>query len=412
MFFLSMEDDLLRLFIPEGVKAMVSRLGLGDEAIHARALSRSIESAQKQLEGQNFNRRKNVLSYDDVMNEQRKIIYEQRQRVLDGMDLREMIVGMISSVVANAVNEATASDDPTEWDMNGLRAKFYGVLCDDQSLRYTESELMELSPEALTEQLTELAMKKYTEREQMFGDDMREIERVLLLRSVDSRWMDHLDAMDDLKGSVGLHAYAQRNPISEFRIAAAEIFDEMIESIRLDTVRKVLSVVPAQKVERKEVAKVTDEGFEGGKPAPKKPVTVRAGQKIGPNQPCPCGSGKKYKKCSGKCYPKGISKRKAVTKCASDGFSSDISLCSPYPSGISLFSPRSDTLLCCTPPCVFQNMKGRSLTRKRRYTLRYLSASRFLPFRYTRQWRETPLRAQFPPSPPSSAGLTSWLKWL
>ncbi|MBR2459885.1 MAG: preprotein translocase subunit SecA [Clostridia bacterium] len=299
MFFLSMDDDLLRLFIPDGVKAMVARLGLGDEPIHARALSRSIESAQKQLEGQNFQRRKNVLSYDDVMNEQRKIIYEQRQKVLDGMDLRDMIVSMISSVIDTAVNVATASDDPAEWDLDGLRTKFYGILCDDKSFRYTEEELEELSPESLVEQLTERAMKRYAEREEMFGEDMREIERVVLLRSVDSRWMDHLDAMDDLKGSIGLHAYAQRNPISEFRIGAAEIFDEMIDSIRLDTVRKVLSVVPAEKVERKEVAKITDEGFVGGKPAAKKPVTVRKSAKIGSNAPCPCGSGKKYKKCCG-----------------------------------------------------------------------------------------------------------------
>ena len=128
---------------------------------------------------------------------------------------------------------------------------------------------------------------------------MREVERVILLRNVDSKWMEHLDIMDDLKGNVGLQAYAQRNPITEFRIAAADAFEEMIGSIRLDTVRKILTVIPAQKVERKEVAKVTSEGFVGGKPAPKKPTTIRAGAKVGRNDPCPCGSGKKYKKCCG-----------------------------------------------------------------------------------------------------------------
>ena len=141
MFFLSMEDDLLRLFIPDGVKNFVARLGLGDEAIHAGPLSRSIENAQKQLEGQNFQRRKNVLSYDDVMNEQRKIIYKQRGEVLDGMDLREMMKNMISSVITEAVNAATSSDDHTEWELDALRTKFYGVLFNDSSLKYTDEEL-------------------------------------------------------------------------------------------------------------------------------------------------------------------------------------------------------------------------------------------------------------------------------
>lgn len=299
MFFLSMEDDLLRLFIPDGVKNMVARLGLNDEAIHAGPLSRSIENAQKQLEGQNFQRRKNVLSYDDVMNEQRKIIYEQRGQVLDGMDLREMMKNMIVSVITNAVNAATASDDTAEWELDALRAKFYGVLFDDNSLKFTEEELQQLTPDALIESMTETAMKRYAEREALFGEEMREVERVILLRNVDSKWMEHLDIMDDLKGNVGLQAYAQRNPITEFRIAAADAFEEMINSIRLDTVRKILTVVPAQKVERKEVAKITSEGFVGGKPAPKKPTTVRAGAKVGRNDPCPCGSGKKYKKCCG-----------------------------------------------------------------------------------------------------------------
>jgi len=299
MFFLSMEDDLLRLFIPESVKNMVARLGLNEEAIHAGPLSHSIENAQKQLEGQNFQRRKNVLSYDDVMNEQRKIIYEQRGQVLDGMDLREMIKNMISSVITEEVNEALASNDPSEWALDALRTKFYGVLFDENSLRFTEEELEELTPDALIDSMLETAMKRYAEREALFGENMREVERVILLRNVDSHWMEHLDTMDDLKGNVGLQAYAQRNPITEFRIAAADAFEEMISSIRRDTVRMVLTVIPEQKVERKAVAKITSEGFDGGKPAPKKPVTVRAGAKVGRNEPCPCGSGKKYKKCCG-----------------------------------------------------------------------------------------------------------------
>ena len=172
MFFLSMEDDLLRLFIPEGVKNMVARIGMGDDPIFAGPLSRAIENAQKQLEGQNFQRRKNVISYDDVMNEQRKVIYDQRRQVLDGMDLHDMIVNMIHSVITEAVNAATASDDRSEWELEALKAKFYGVLFDENSLKYTEEELEDLSPETLIETMTEVAMKRYAEREEMFGSEM------------------------------------------------------------------------------------------------------------------------------------------------------------------------------------------------------------------------------------------------
>ncbi len=298
-FFLSLQDDLLRLFGSERVMGIVSKLGLEDEPIQAGMLSKTIERAQKQIEGQNFQRRRNVLNYDDVMNEQRKIIYSQRGEVLDGMDLRDKILKMISSVIGEAVSQATASEDRDEWELDGLRNRFFGVICDENSLRYTEEELEKLEPSDITEQLEKKALERYAEREAMFGDDMREVERVILLRNVDTKWMEHLDAMDDLKGNIGLQAYAQRNPLSEYKIAAADMFDDMISSIREDTVRKVLTVVPAQKVERKEVVKITGEGFSDGKPAQSRPVTVRAGQKVGRNDPCPCGSGKKYKKCCG-----------------------------------------------------------------------------------------------------------------
>ena len=298
-FFLSLEDDLLRLFGSERIMGMVGKLGMDDMPIEAGILSSTIERAQKQLEGQNFQRRKNVLSYDDVMNEQRKIIYAQRGEVLDGIDLREKLLKMISSSIREAVAVCTASEEKSEWELDSLRTRFYGVICDDSDLRYGESELEELTPDDIASALEEKALARYAEKEELFGEDMREIERVVLLRNVDSKWMQHLDSMDDLKGSIGLQAYAQRNPISEFKIAAADMFDEMISEIREDTVRKVLSVIPAQKVERREVVKVTGEGFVGGKPAEKRPVTARKGTNVGRNELCPCGSGKKYKKCCG-----------------------------------------------------------------------------------------------------------------
>lgn len=300
-FFLSLEDDLMRLFGSERIIGLVERLGLPeDQPIEAKILSNSIENAQKQLEGNNFQRRKTVLEYDDVMNQQRTIVYKQRQKVLDGGDLREDIINMINSSIDSAAARFLVGEDRTQWDIEGLKSKYFGLLCGPDDFNYSEEELRTLTPEDITEVLRDRAMKLYASKEELFGDRMREIERVLLLKNVDTKWMEHLDAMDDLKDSVQLNAYAQRSPINEFRIIGAEMFDEMIESIRDDTVRMVLSVMPREReIKRVEVSRVTGEGFSGGQMEKPKPKVVKKSEKVGRNDPCPCGSGKKYKKCCG-----------------------------------------------------------------------------------------------------------------
>ena len=301
-FFLSLDDDLMRLFGSERILGMVERLGLeDDQPIEARILSNSIENAQKQLEDNNFARRKNVLSYDDVMNQQRTVIYKQRREVLDGCDLHDKMTDMITTVVDDEVNLCVNPEAPNDWKFDELRNYFLGTLCSDGDFRYTDEELSNVVPDDIKEELEKRAKALYAEKEKICGtEQMREIERVLLLRNVDEKWMDHLEAMEDLKGSVGLNAYAQRNPISEYRIAAADMFDAMIASIREDTVRMLLSVQPRrQEIKRVEVAKVTGASFEGAGPIKKKPVVLKKAQKVGRNDPCPCGSGKKYKKCCG-----------------------------------------------------------------------------------------------------------------
>ena len=297
-FFLSLEDDLMRLFGSERTLGIVDRLGLEeDQPISAGILSNSIESAQKRLEGNNFARRKHVISYDDVMNQQRTIVYDQRREVLDGMDMKDKIVDMIHTVIEDRVAECLDPETQT-YHFDSLRSYFLGTLTTDSDFREEES----LSPESITEELIRRSEKLYAEKEALFGaEQMREIERVVLLRNVDAKWMEHLDVMEDLKGSIGLNAYAQRNPISEYRIQGADLFDAMIASIREDTVRMILSIQPRkQEIKRVEVAKVRSEGFVGsGEPTKKKPVVVKKSERVGRNDPCPCGSGKKYKKCCG-----------------------------------------------------------------------------------------------------------------
>ena len=310
-FFLSMEDDLMRLFGSERMLAMVNRLGLpDDQPISAKLLSNSIENAQKQLESNNFNRRKNVLEYDDVMNQQRTVIYKQRDEVLDGLDMKDKISAMIRDVISSKIQECapTPSDEveAPKWDFEPLRTAFEGLLFAPGELNYSEEELADFDPEPLKEKLEERAFKLYDSKEEIFGDQMREIERVILLRRVDINWMEQLDAMDDLKESIGLQAYAQRKPIAMYRIEGADMFDAMIDTIKIETVRGVLSVMPRQEIKREAVAKVTNEGSAGtgGDGSTKKrPIVKKAAEKVGRNDPCPCGSGKKYKKCCGANQP-------------------------------------------------------------------------------------------------------------
>ena len=290
-FFLSFEDDLMRLFGSDRILGIVERLGLeDDQPIDAKILSGSIESAQKKLEDQNFNRRKNVLAYDDVMNQQRTVIYKQRSEVLENGDLREKIIGMIHSSIADAVQNTLHDDDMTLWDLAGLKNRYMGLLCLPDDFENMTGDAATVRAE-IGKTLDDRAMQLYEKKETEYfpGEQMREIERIILLQNVDKKWMDHLEAMDSLMESIGLQAYAQRNPISEYRIVGADLFDEMVLSIRDDTVRMLLSVMPKprEELKRVEVAKPVSEGFAGGdgsQPKVKKPV-VNKTAKVGRNDP-------------------------------------------------------------------------------------------------------------------------------
>ena len=305
-FFLSLEDDLLRLFGSDRLMGITGRLGLDDDTpIDARILSGSIERAQKRIEAMNFARRKNVLTYDDVMNQQRNVIYAQRGEVLTSDNIREKIESMISSSVNDTFDFCFGVDDKSVWKFDEFRNHYMGLLTDSRDFRYSESELEALDKDALRQELLDRALAIYHGKDALFSavegmkpDAMREIEKVILLENVDRKWMDHLDAMEDLKEYIGLNAYAQRDPVAMYRIQGADLFDQMVDDIKEDTVRQVLSVVPrVQKVERVQVAKPLVEGFAGGGGSVvRKPATSK---KVGRNDPCPCGSGKKYKKCCG-----------------------------------------------------------------------------------------------------------------
>ena len=301
-FFISLEDDLMRLFGGDRVIGIVARLGLDeDTAIDVKILTKQIENAQKRLEGRNFARRKTVLSYDDVMNMQRNIIYSQRAEVLDGIDLKPKIENMIKSSIRDSV-DAYLHGDYEEWDLGELKSKYLGLLCQKDDFASED-----ITAEEILNTLTERALAIWRSKEELFGEEgARELERVVLLRNVDEKWMDHLEAMDDLRGGVGLQSYAQRNPVNEYKIMSADLFDDMIINIRDDTVRGILMAVPKEKpMQRVQIVKPTEEGFMNfGQQGNKKPVKqvqqpMRAEQKIGRNEPCPCGSGKKYKKCCG-----------------------------------------------------------------------------------------------------------------
>ena len=305
-FYLSFEDDLMRLFGSDRISAMVERLGLDEETpIDAKILSGSIESAQKKLEDQNFNRRKNVLSYDDVMNQQRTVIYEQRNEVLDNADLKDKIHSMIEGTLDDAVDSYLHEDNIEQWDIEGLKAKYMGLLCTTDDFKDIGSDLA-AARENIRKTLKDRANELYAKKEELFGSDkMREIERIVLLQNVDKKWMDHLESMDSLMEMIGLQAYAQRNPISEYRLVGADLFDEMITNIRDDTARMIMSVMPKPQVELKrvEVAKPVAANYSDSSPKQVNKPIVNKVQKVGRNDPCPCGSGKKFKKCCGANIP-------------------------------------------------------------------------------------------------------------
>ena len=302
-FYISMEDDLMRLFGAERLQSVVDAMKMPEDMpIDAKLLSDAIERAQKRIEDANFKRRKYVLSYDDVMNQQRSLIYKQRQDVLDGEDISETIRKMISTTIDEYVRFFTSEDDAADWNLEALRAHFMGYLTTEEDFHYSEEELSSLTREGLIESLNDRAMNRYEEKEQLFGSEVfREVERAILLKSVDSSWMEHIDVMDDLKDTVRLQAYAQRDPVTEYRIQGADLFDTMVGDIRQNTVRTILSVVPRQQpIRRVQVANPIMAGFSGGEPKKvvvKKQVPAASAKTAGRNDPCPCGSGKKYKNC-------------------------------------------------------------------------------------------------------------------
>ena len=298
-FFLSLEDDLLRLFGADRLIGLVNRLGLPeDEPIKARLLTSAIESAQKRIEDNNFKRRKYVLTYDDVMNQQRNLIYAQRRQVLDGEDVSETIRNMMRLSIEENVSVFTSNEGADTWNVEALEAQYAGLLLEKGDL--DAEKIKKWKPADLVDFLVERAEGRYEAQKALFGDEVyAEVQRSVLLRSVDRHWMEHLDVMDDLKGGIGLQSYAQRDPITEYRLQGADVFDEMVADIRAETVRTILSVVPRpQPIQREQVAKPLVENLSDGSVS-KKTVVVRKAERIGRNDLCPCGSGKKYKKCCG-----------------------------------------------------------------------------------------------------------------
>ena len=296
-FYLSLEDDLMRLFGGERLSNMMNALNTPEDMpIESKMVSKSIESAQKKKEGQNFAIRKNTLQYDDVMNRQRELIYGQRNRVLDGEELKPAILKMMEETINESVDFYCSDALPKEeWNVAGLRSKFKGWLTTDDDFPNDE-----LDREETKKTLYERGEALYNEREQELGDEiMRSLERMVLLRNVDSKWMDHIDNMDELRRGIGLRAYGQQDPIVAYRMESYDMFDEMSESIREETVRQMLTIriKTKEETERKQTAKITSES--GASDGSEKGRTVRKGKKVGPNDPCPCGSGKKYKKCCG-----------------------------------------------------------------------------------------------------------------
>ena len=295
-FFLSLEDDLMRLFGSDRVVGVVERLGLPeDEPIEAKIISNTIESSQKRLEGENFNRRKTVLEYDDVMNQQRTVIYKQRREVLDGEDISGTINDMLKSMVPSALDICTADG---ALDMGAVKERLFWLLSKEE-LSYENGDI---SRKELEDRLCDRINRIYEAQKTIFGDRIGDLMRFALLTAVDRAWREHLDAMDDLRDGVGLSSFAQRNPITEYRIAGSEMFDEMIEKIREETVKLMLFASPVQEAKAKAAAAQKQAELKnlGGKAEKRQPVVKKSFEKIGRNDPCPCGSGKKYKQSCGR----------------------------------------------------------------------------------------------------------------
>ena len=295
-FYISLEDDLMKLFGSDKLLGLVETLGMEEDMpIEHNLLSKSIENAQKRVEARNFDIRKHVLQYDNVMNKQREVIYAQRRQVLMGEDIKDSTMDMLEEVISDAVTAYTVgSQYPEEWDIAGLLEYLQSVFLPKRAMKKEEIEGMDR--EELKETLMDKALKLYEAKEAEIGsDNMREMERVILLRVVDTKWMDHLDAMDQLRDGISLRAYGQQDPVQAYQIEGFDMFQELIKSIREDTIKYIFNVSVNRIPQREKVAEPVTTNEDGGG---RKPIVKE--EKIGRNDPCPCGSGKKYKKCCGR----------------------------------------------------------------------------------------------------------------
>ena len=297
-FYISFEDDLMRLFVSDRAKSIVETLGFDEEMqLENKMLSMSIENAQKKVEGRNFGIRKHVLQYDDVMNKQRSIIYGERNKVLHGEDIKENVMGMLEKVIDKSIPLFTEGYKyPEEWDLEGLLNHLHPLFLPQGSIQFTDVE--NLTVAKVKEIIFDKAKTIYAQKEEeITSERLREIERTILLRVVDLHWIDHIDAMDDLKQGIGLRAIGQVDPVMAYKMEGFEMFDEMIANIQEETVKALFHVTIQTETERKAVAKITNVSGTGDATVTKKPV--KTDKKVGRNDPCPCGSGKKYKKCHG-----------------------------------------------------------------------------------------------------------------
>jgi len=305
-FFISLEDDLMRLFGGERIEGLIGRLGMDEEEpLAAGMLTKQIENAQKRIESRNYEVRKHVLQFDDVMNQQRELVYSQRRQVLEGQDMKQAVVTMGDRLLEEAVARFCVGT-PQEWDLEGLREEVERLAVPQGTLKANQEAVQGFDQEGMTAFLKKAAADYYAGREaqiEALGIDMRELERTILLRSVDNRWMDHIDAMDQLRDGIGLRAYAQRDPVNEYKMESYDMFDEMNRLIQEDTIRTLFQLRIQQPQERQAVARVTAQSGAAEASQPKQtrqPVRSKPGEKVGRNSPCPCGSGKKYKACHGR----------------------------------------------------------------------------------------------------------------
>lgn len=299
LFFISLEDDLMRLFGSEKIKGLVDSLGMpDDEPLEHKLLNRSIETAQRKVESKNFSIRKHVLQYDDVMNKQREVIYEQRKSVLQGENMKDYILDMVDGIIDDTISIYTANGKyAEEWDYKGMEDYLLGIFLPEEGLRIEDEE--SLTKESLKEMLKKIAQEQYQAKEEEVGEEqLRELERVVLLKVVDRKWMDHIDAMDQLRQGINLRAMGNEDPVRAYQVEGFDMFNEMINNIQIDTVKHLYNLQPSENLERERVAKVTSSSH-GNKEKPVQKTVVK-GKKVGRNDPCPCGSGKKYKKCCGK----------------------------------------------------------------------------------------------------------------